>query len=234
MNDSPGDLAVQYLLAARRDGDDAQAWASRLADLDEADLHRALASDAARLAFWIDVYNGAVVRGAVDTSGPALARAGRFRRAAVTVAGRALSLDAIEHGILRRSRWKLGLGYLANPVPGRFERRHRVGLVDPRIHFALNCGAASCPPIAAYRTEHIHEQLDRATRGYLAAEVERDGPALLVPSLLLWYAGDFGGARGMRRFLRHHEVEGWNRPLRFKRYDWTPTPGNWAAGDGQS
>ena len=38
---------------------------------------------------------------------------------------------------------------------------------DPRIHFALNCGAVSCPPIAVYEGESLDEQLDIATEGFL-------------------------------------------------------------------
>ena len=53
-------------------------------------------------------------RAAFSISGPA-----------VVGAGRSLSLDTIEHGLLRRSRPKLGLGYLPNPLAGRFERSHR-------------------------------------------------------------------------------------------------------------
>jgi hypothetical protein len=223
------DLAREYLLSTRRRDAESPALERRLAVLDPLQLRREVADDAARLAFWIDIYNGAVQRHPVRADGPPWERLRYFRRPAVEVAGRTLSLDAIEHGLLRRSRWLLGLGYLPNPLPGRFERSHRVERVDPRIHFALNCGVASCPPIAAYSAELIDEQLDRATRGYLQAEIDRDGRALVVPALLLWYAGDFGGARGIRAFLREHGVQGWHRPIRFKRYDWTPAPDRWAA-----
>ena len=146
------------------------------------------------------------------------------------VAGRRLSLDGIEHGLLRRSRWKLGFGYLGNPVPGRFERASRVGLVDPRIHFALNCGAASCPPIAAYDPARLDEQLALASASYLGTEAVMDADGLRVPALLLWYMGDFGGPRGLRGLLRDAGVEGWQGPIRFSAYDWTPMPGRWLAG----
>jgi hypothetical protein len=230
----PRDLAVEYLLATRRGADEALALERQLAQLDRSELPRALDDDAPRLSFWLDVYNGAVQRHEVRTDGSSWDRLQHFRHPAVVVAGRQLSLDAIEHGILRRSRWRLSLGYVSNPVPGHFERTHRVDHVDPRIHFALNCGVASCPPIAAYQTGLIDEQLDRATRGYLATEIDRDGSAIVLSALLLWYIGDFGGPPGLRRFLADHDVEGWNRPIRFKSYDWTPAPDQWVGDDDHS
>lgn len=227
----PRELALEYLLASRSDPAAAEGLERRLAALTASDLRRALDGDASRLAFWIDVYNGAVLRRDEPDFRRPTERLLAFRRPAVSVAGQSLSLDAIEHGILRRSRWKLGFGYLGNPLPSRFERAHRVRHVDPRIHFALNCGVTSCPPIAAYRAGLIDEQLDLATRSYLATEVKPRGDGIEVPVLLLWYAGDFGGAPGMRRFLRHYDVNGWNRPISFGAYDWTPAVGRWSAGE---
>ena len=73
-----------------------------------------------------------------------------LRQPALVVACRALSLNAIEHGLLRRSRWRFGAGVRREPVPlSAFERQHRVARVDPRVHFALNCAAGSCRSIAA-------------------------------------------------------------------------------------
>ena len=225
----PRELAVDYLLATRRDAATAAGLERDLAAISPFELRRALADDASRHAFWIDVYNGTVLRHqALDVTDP-WARLRHFRRTIVIVAGQPLSLDGIENGILRRSRWKLGLGYLGNPLPSRFEQVHRVDRVDPRIHFALNCGALSCPPIAAYRSESIDDQLDLATRSNLATEVMQERDAIAVPAVLLWYAGDFGGAPGIRRLLRQHGVEGWNRHIRFSKYDWTAAPDRWAA-----
>lgn len=87
-----------------------------------------------------------------------------FRQPAITVAGTTLSLDTLEHGLLRRSRLKVGLGYLGNPLAGRFERRSGSSGANARVHFALNCTAASCPPIAAYAPDRLDAQLDLATR----------------------------------------------------------------------
>lgn len=227
---APLELAYRYLLATRVGGAAAATAEQELAAIEPAALRRALTEDAARLAFWIDVYNGAVERHPVDGGASTIDRWRYFSRPVVNVAGQDLSLDVIEHGLLRRSRWKLGLGYVGHPLPGRFEREHRVARLDPRIHFALNCGVASCPPIAAYDADRLGEQLELATRSYLHGESERRGDTLVVPQLMLWYLGDFGGLRGVRRLLRRHGVEGAGGRIRFKRYDWTPAPGRWTPG----
>jgi hypothetical protein len=218
------------LLVAVRAGDTPRAtrlW-MELADLDPERLAAALPDDGARVATWLNLYNAATQR-LVEADPAVFARRARFfRQPATVVAGQCLSLDAIEHGLLRRSRWKLGLGWLGNPFPGAFERRFRVDEVDPRIHFALNCAAASCPPIAAYHVGHLDAQLDLATRGYLAVTVRRDGRRLLVPRLFLWFMGDFGGPPGVRRFLELHGVGTHRARLRFARYDWSLRPSAWA------
>jgi hypothetical protein len=95
---------------------------------------------------------------------------------------------------------------------------------DWRIHFALNCGAASCPPIAAYTAEGIDEELDLATESYLSQEVEydRETGRVEVPRLMLWYRGDFGGKSGIYRILYEFDCipEGATPKLGYREYDW--------------
>lgn len=224
---------MELLLAVRSDDHAAAAdAAAALERLSEADLSAGLPDDDARLAFWIDVYNASAQQQSLDEVASARGRLRLFRRPAVKVADEALSLDAIEHGILRRSRWKFGLGYLGNPIPSRFERRHRVEHIDARLHFALNCGAMSCPPIGAYEAAAIQEQLDQATRAFLARHVTDEGPVVRLPTVMLWFIGDFGGRGGLRRFLARYGIETLDRRIRFHRYDWTPAPGSWSSDDG--
>jgi hypothetical protein len=141
------------------------------------------------------------------------------------VAGRQLSPNAIEHGILRRSAFLAGIGYVRNPLPRRFERDLRVERPDPRVHFALNCGARSCPPLFTWSPETLDADLERATAAYLVSESSRspDGTELRVPRLLRWYRGDFGGGPGIRALLRRHGVlaEGEAPRIRYADYDWT-------------
>jgi hypothetical protein len=184
--------------------------------------------DTTRIATWLNLYNAATQRLVVRHPERFSKRVRFFRQPAIVVAGTTLSLDAVEHGLLRRSRWKAGLGWLGNPLPGRFERRFRVDAIDPRIHFALNCAAASCPPIAAYDSVRLDGQLDLATRSYLGQTVRREGRRLLVPRLFLWFMGDFGGPHGVRRFLERHGVVTERARLTFARYDWSLRPAAWS------
>ncbi|TXD37076.1 DUF547 domain-containing protein [Lujinxingia vulgaris] len=87
------------------------------------------------------------------------------------VAGYTLSLDEIEHGLIR-------------PL-----------YQDPRIHFAVNCAARSCPHLAesAYTGAQINAQLDARTRASLSdpkfARIE--GDTLYLTKIMDWYGGDF-------------------------------------------
>ncbi|WP_435195844.1 DUF547 domain-containing protein [Natronomonas sp. EA1] len=193
-----------------------------LAGLDPDALDAALPTDAERLPFWLNVYNAVAIDTLRQHPGWYENRRTFFARELVTVAGQSLSLDDIEHGLLRRSQWKLGLGYIPNPFAGAFETRFRVDEVDPRIHFALNCGARSCPAIAVY-TRDIDPELDRAAEGYLQSEVEYDGTTARVPRLLLWFRGDFGGGSGIRAMLRRYGLipEDATPRIRYLPYDWT-------------
>jgi hypothetical protein len=217
--------AAAALVAAARAGRRDRAAEDRLAALDPTALAVALSDPAHRLAFWLNVYNGAVRARLLADPGAYRRRWRFFSASAITVAGRRLSPNAIEHGLLRRSAFVLSLGYVRNPAPSRFERLHRVARLDPRVHFALNCGARSCPPLAAYDAEHLDAQLDAAARSYLSSEtaVLEGGASVRAPRLLLWYLGDFGGRAGIVRLLRRYEViEPAARPrVTFGAYDWT-------------
>jgi hypothetical protein len=52
--------------------------------------------------------------------------------------------------------------------------------VDARIHFALNCGAASCPAIKLYSLDTLEEGLTAATEAFCASEVSVDVAARKV------------------------------------------------------
>lgn len=152
-------------------------------------------------------------------------------RYAISALDRSALADA-EHGLLRRSRLRRGMGYSPDPVSGQFGRRSRVARRDPRIHFALNFGGrASCPPIAVYAPESIGRELDVAAESYLAGAVEFDpnGDAVRVPRLCLWHQSDFGGADGIRALLRRYDLlpEGATSRVTHDSYDWSLDMGNY-------
>jgi len=217
----------EFLLAVKRSEDPTE-YVDALADADEGAL-AALGRDAAT-AFWLNAYNASVQR-ALERD-PALYedKSALFGGERLTVAGHDLSLDDVEHGLLRGSKWKYGLGYLPRVFVDGFERRHRLDGPDPRIHFALNCAAASCPPIAAYSADGVDDELDAATRSFLDSECTYDDRGrLAVSRLFLYYRGDFGGRRGVYAFLREHGVLGDDeRPrITYDPYDWTRKLGHY-------
>jgi hypothetical protein len=225
---TPVAASREFLRAVKR-GEDADDPRERLATLDEAALN-ALDSDAAK-AFWLNAYNAAVQHDLQRDPGIFENKSRLFGESRLTVAGHDLSLDDVEHGLLRGSKTKYGLGYLPRPFPDDFERRHRLDTVDPRIHFALNCAAESCPPIAAYTASGVADELDRAAAGFLQSDCEYDDRGrLAVSRLFLYYRGDFGGRSGIYQFLRDHGVLGPDeRPrVTYKPYDWTRKLGHFA------
>jgi hypothetical protein len=217
--------AAQQLLYAVRLGEFTDSLTAQLSKLPMSVLKQELSNDAARKAFWINLYNAYTQILLRNNPDAYKNRSAFFSVRKIRAAGHWFSLDEIEHGILRRSQLKWGLGYIRNPLASKLEKELRVDTPDYRIHFALNCGAASCPPISYYKPESIDQQLDLATRVYLQSETSIDSVAgkIYVPKILSWFRGDFGGKRGIKELLRQLSLIPAHQTfaLRFKPYDWT-------------
>jgi len=135
-----------------------------------------------QFAYWANLYNAVTVDlvleawpvQSVREIGGSLFAPGPWRKPRIQIAGQELSLDDIEHGILRPI-WR-----------------------DPRVHYAVNCASLGCPNLdaRAFRGEGLSEALDRAARAYVnhprGARVE--GGALRVSSIYDWFEEDFGGS----------------------------------------
>ena len=209
------------LLMSVRDGLPTGDLESQLAQLSMADLETALNDDNSKKTFWINIYNAYFQLLATREK---LVKPAIFNERIIAIAGAKFSLDDIEHGILRRYRWKWSLGYLPQIFPGKLIRKLAVHAVDYRIHFALNCGAKSCPPIAFYAAEHLDQQLNIARNGFLQAETEIDvaSKTLHVTALFQWFRADFGGKRGLRRILSQAlqmDLHGYH--IIVQKYDWS-------------
>jgi hypothetical protein len=141
-------------------------------------------------AFWLNLYNALTLH-AIQTAGirhSVLESPGFFSRYAYHVGEQSLNLNQIEHGILRGNRAALiGQPPFANHDP----RANWVLPLEPRIHFALNCGAVSCPPIRAYSAQQLEQQLELATHSYLS-ECKLEAGVVWLPRLLSYYPSDFG------------------------------------------
>lgn len=218
------DLSYEFLSVVRRGGD-SESYRSDLAWLEESQLESLTDETNTATAFWINLYNAFVQTDLERDLSLYERKCQFFGQDRHTVAGTQLSLDDIEHGILRSSKWKYGLGYVPRLLPSSFERTHRLLSVDPRIHFALNCGAESCPPIAAYTQSNLDDELDTSTRSFLQQSSTYDSDAGVVRTtrLFRYYLGDFGGHSGVYAFLEQYDVvEDGARPrIRYTEYDWT-------------
>ena len=87
------------------------------------------------------------------------------------IGGQDYSLNDIENGVLRANRASFATLFRTpfKPDDPRLSSEAKVALdqVEPRVHFALNCGAASCPPIKTFSGNDIDNQLDLATQAFL-------------------------------------------------------------------
>jgi len=92
-----------------------------------------------------------------------------------------VTLDYVEHEVLR-------------PV-----------FKDPRVHFAINCAAKSCPPLRseAYRGDILEEQLDDSTISFLNDPRENflKGETLYISKIFDWFEEDFNGVKNF--FLKY-------------------------------
>jgi hypothetical protein len=134
-------------------------------------------------AYWTNLYNATTVKVVLDhypvesitkiDISPGLFAKGPWKKKLLTIEGEAVSLDDIEHRILRPI-WK-----------------------DPRTHYSVNCASLGCPNLLprAYTPGNMEQLLDEGARAYVnhprGARVERGD--LVVSSIYVWFASDFGG-----------------------------------------
>jgi len=161
------------------------------------DLRKLEARDQ-RLSFWINIYNTAVIHGVIELGLQKSVKEfpGFFDRVSYEIRGYRFSLNDVEHGILRGNR--------RHPYrffkPFRKEDPRLEGAVipmDPRIHFALVCGARSCPPIGFYEAEQIDFQLQLAATSFINSPQVKIPPAertIFISMIFKWYKVDFGGS----------------------------------------
>lgn len=216
-------LSQQFIYAIKT-GDPSASIIQKLKDIPFDTLTDKLKTDNDKKAFWINLYNGYTQFILKEDPGKYKHRNKFFKSRLIEVAGKQFSLDEIEHGILRHSKIKLSLGYLNKPFPSKTEKVLRVKKLDYRIHFALNCGAKSCPPIAFYNPENLNQQLNLATNAYLTGEAQYDSikNIIYLPALMGWFRRDFGGKKGMKKLLIKIDLisAGTNPKIKFKKYDW--------------
>lgn len=215
----------QDILYAARTGESTTGFKEALATFSFDNLLQQLNTDDKRIAFWLNIYNAYTQIGLTENPAWYESRNKFYKRKFIRIAGKNLSLDLIEHGIIRRSKIKLSMGYLNKCFPSGTEKKLRVDKPDNRIHFALNCGAKSCPPIAFYKPEQLEKQLELATRAYLKGEIlfNNEENTVELPKIFSWFRGDFGGKKGIIKLLQQKSIiPPYAKPaIKWKEYDWT-------------
>jgi len=160
-----------------------------------------------RLAFYINAYNALVIDHvlrhwpikSVDDAGPFHKF---FRERVHMVAGTRVSLHGFESRVIRK--------------------------YDPRLHFALNCASASCPPLSplAYRAEELDAQLEAAAKRFINDSgrnlYDEMTQTWYLSQIFDWYADDFGGDTGIRALLNKHlnQETPEKAQIIFLEYDW--------------
>lgn len=166
-------------------------------------------------AYWINLYNALTVDviledypvDSIRDIKSGLFSSGPWGRELISVEGQALTLDDIEHRILRPI-WQ-----------------------DPRIHYAVNCASIGCPNLQtqAFTATNTNVLMDKAAREFInherGATVENGD--LLVSSIFDWFVSDFGGNdAGVIEHLRQYagpellsSLNGIDR-IDDDRYDW--------------
>jgi hypothetical protein len=189
-----------------------------------------------RLAFWINIYNAAVIHGVIELGlEQSVKKFTRFfDRVTYEIGGSSFTLNEMEHGILRGNRrhpYRLLRPFCKNDSRIEFS----IIPLDPRFHFALVCGARSCPPISFYEAGQIDFQLRVAAEGFINSsqvEIRPQERILLISRIFKWYRVDFGGSRAamldmLLKFLDEGEKKDFLKRnkdrirIRYQPYDWS-------------
>lgn len=189
-------------------------------------------------AFVINVYNLMIKYAFVKAGIPATsaARASFFDDVSINMDGSLFSFNDLEHGILRantRHPYQLTKRFGDRDPRGRLA----LGELDPRVHFALNCGAKSCPPVKRYTAGAIEEELRLSAAAFCEQEenvaVDEEGRRVHLTKILYWYMADFATSKDklpqkIAHYLRGEKKEKLDSLLRegnvtvkFNEYDWS-------------
>lgn len=221
--------------AIKEDPSQLARYLARLENLDS--LEYEVWNDHQKIAFWINAYNAITIYGVIRNypikAGDLITRLifpknsvrqipDFWSTAFSPVMGKDITLDEIEHGILRQ----------------RFD--------EPRIHFALVCASLGCPKLQsfAYKPDSLEFQLDMVTWEFLrtkgAVKNEKNN-SLYVSRIFDWYGEDFDSddipaelmsyeddERGFLKFIVEHSEDELGRyilenspEIKYTEYDWS-------------
>jgi hypothetical protein len=179
-----------------------------------------------------------------------LSRGAFFNSTSMNVGGHILSFSELENGVLRGNR----KAPYAFSLPFSSQKDPRLSLAleqpDARIHFGLNCGATSCPPVKVYTVPSIEEELRIVAMAFCEQEsnvlVEPDKNTLSLSAIFKWYRVDFDPksdnialATKVSEFLRgtkHEQLQaminsGKGIAIKYLPYDWSTNSSDFVAFD---
>lgn len=140
--------------------------------------------DDTRKLCWMNLYNVLIFHAKLVWGHPMdLVKRGKFfNDAAYVIAGKRLTSVELEHEVLRRKM-----------AEGDPRSLWRVKEKDARMHFILNCGAQSCPPLLVLKDGQTEEMLKDATRLFIEknCEVDLEGKKVVLSRLWKWFRNDF-------------------------------------------
>ena len=156
-------------------------------------------SKAEAKAFWINLYNAKTLEVVLDRypvasikkinlGGGGLFGSGPWSAKVLTIEGQELSLDDVEHRILRP---------LFN---------------DPMVHYALNCASYSCPNLAtsAFTAANMQSQMQANASAYVnhPRGISFNGSNITASKIYSWYGADFGGKSKLKgHWMKFADVE---------------------------
>lgn len=205
----------QAFLLAQKSDDPTIEYLDTLSSLDPNSLSEDLNTDAKKYSFWINCYNTFVQYKLQKDTSEFSKRDVFFNKRDMFIGGEKISLNDIENGILRLKTIKGKEDFLIKLRPKK---------ADYRIHFALNCGAESCPPIAFYDPKDLDKQLAIAEKSFLSTNaiyISKTNEVILN-ELFDWFKDDFGGESGIIDLLKKNQIiPPWSKPkISYSPYDW--------------
>lgn len=234
-------LSIQYYKAIKHEN--FPNFEESICELQGVDLSKL--DENTKLAFGINVYNLMIKYAFIKVGIPMsdLNRSSFFNNVSFNIGNHIYTFSEWENGILRSNR-KAPYS-LMTPFNKRNDKRHsyKCTTVDYRIHFALNCGAKSCPPIKQFTSQAINEELRIVTQAFMEDDdnitIDEEKNILKVNKILSWYKQDFEESTSDNNKLQHTILKSMrnntkkkeklqsmidsNKPIKiiFKPYDWT-------------
>mmetsp|Transcript_1398 Transcript_1398/g.1843 ORF Transcript_1398/g.1843 Transcript_1398/m.1843 type:complete len:308 (+) Transcript_1398:25-948(+) len=190
------------------------------------------------LCFLLNLYNALVVHGLLSVGSPdsSFTRFKFFRTTSYEIGNSIFSLDDLEHGLLRHNR--------THP----FLKTKQFGIEDPRlqfllplqekfdfrIHFALVCGAKSCPPIRVFSPQNLERGLTCASKNFVQNNVMANlkENTFYLSKIFDWFSTDFGNSfdeliDGISEYMSDEQKQNVQKLMNTKDYKVCYMPYNW-------